>query len=138
VSSPDARNLPWMWSVCALGVAMFLLAAAVGCGLAPVNRAVSVSSQPALTCLDIANADDESTYHYVDQVSSHAIDKAFHVAVRHRARPLTWSPSTQSSWSSPMPSLPASRYRLGVAGSCAPVNALAGRERLTQFCVARN
>lgn len=138
MSSPGARNLPWMWSICALGVAIFLLAAAVGCGPAPVNRAVSASSQPALTCLEAGNGDDEPTDHYVDQASSRTVDKAFHVAVRHRARPLTWSPSTQSSWSSPMPSLPASRYRLGVAGSCAPVNALAGRERLTQFCVARN
>ncbi|EUA17195.1 hypothetical protein I552_0365 [Mycobacterium xenopi 3993] len=34
--------------------------------------------------------------------------------------------------------LPASRHRLGVGALHPPVTSLAGRERLTQFCVARH
>ncbi|ORX20377.1 hypothetical protein AWC32_06085 [Mycobacterium xenopi] len=113
-----------------------MLAAAIGYGLARANH---VLSGPPASTSATASTGEERFDHQIDQASLSSAHKAFHVAVLHRSRPSAWSPPVVSSgWSLSQGFLPASRHRLGVGALHPPVTSLAGRERLTQFCVARH
>ncbi|WP_375485295.1 hypothetical protein [uncultured Mycobacterium sp.] len=132
-----AHKPSWKRSASALVVAVCVLVAAIGYVLARADRAVAAAPQ-ALTSAGAANADDERPGDHIEQADSPIPHSVFHIAALHRTRPSTWSPSAQLSCYSPqLASSSAVCVRLGVGGSCTPVTPLAGRERLTQLCVAR-
>ncbi len=137
--SRGAGRVSRMRPISALAVAICVLAAAIGYGVARADHAVSALPQPVSTSSSGPNIADERLDHHVEDASSRTIHAALHMAVLHRTRPSTLSPSTQSAWWSTSLGLsPTKRYGLGTAGSCSAVTPLAGRERLTQLCVARH
>lgn len=128
----------WKRSASALAVAVCVLFAVIGYGLARADRAAAAAPQPVLISASAANVDDERPEHHVEHAGSPRLHSALHVAVLHRTRPSTWSPAAQWNWWTASLASWATDSLLGAAGSCAPVMSLCGRERLTQFCIARH
>jgi hypothetical protein len=139
VTFRGAYKPSWRRSASALVVAVCVLVAAIGYGLARADRAVAAAPQTVLTSAGAANADDDRPNDHIEQADSPIPHSVFHIAVLHRTRPSTWSPSAQLNWYSPqLASLSTVCIRLGVANSCTPGPTLVGRERVTQLCVARH
>jgi hypothetical protein len=133
-----AGKSSWIGPLSALAVAVCVLTAVIGYGLARADHAISGAPNPPTASVIGTSVSDERLDHHIENASLSTTHTALHLAVLHRTRPSVWSSSVQFPWSSPaLGTAPALWPQLGVPGSGAPGSSLAGRERLTHLCVAR-
>jgi len=128
----------WIGPLGALAVAVCVITATIGYGLARADHAISGAPNPPTASVVGTSVPDERLDHHLENASLSTTHTALHLAVLHRTRPSTWSSSVQFQWWSPSLGFPPALWpRPRVPGSGAPGTSHPGRERLTHFCVAR-